>query len=44
MMNEFLRLARLLRCDSVDPTRLFRHRLRIGFAVAILILVVSLLR
>jgi hypothetical protein len=44
MMPDLLRLARLLRCDSVDPNRLFRHRLRIGLAVAVLILVVSLLR
>jgi hypothetical protein len=43
-MPDLLRLARRLRCDSVDPTRLFRHRLRIGLAVAVLILLVSLLR
>jgi hypothetical protein len=43
-MPELLRLARLIRCDSASPARLFAHRLRIGFAVAVLILVVSLLR
>jgi hypothetical protein len=36
-MRELLRLARL-RCDSADPCRRFRHRLRIGLAVAALIL------
>ena len=43
-MPDLRRLARRLRCDSVDPTRLFRHRLRLGIAVALLILLVSFLR
>ena len=43
-MNELLRLARSLRCDPADARQAFAHRLRIGFAVAALILVLSLLR
>ena len=43
-MNELLRLARSLRCDPVDPRQAFIHRLRIGIAVAALILILSLLR
>jgi hypothetical protein len=43
-MPELVRLARLIRCNSADPAHNFAHRLRIGFAVAVLILVVSLLR
>ena len=43
-MHELLRRAARLRCDSSDPCRRFRHRLRIGLAVAALILLVSLLR
>jgi len=43
-MNEILRLARSLRCDPVDPRAAFAHRLRIGLAVAALILILSLLR
>jgi hypothetical protein len=43
-MNEILRLARALRCDPADPRSAFAHRLRIGFAVAALILILSLLR
>jgi hypothetical protein len=43
-MRELLRLARRLRCDSSDPCRAFRHRLRVGLAVAALILILSLLR
>ena len=43
-MNELLRLARALRCDPVDPRQAFAHRLRIGLAIAALILVLSLLR
>ena len=42
-MRELLRLAARLRCDAADPCRAFRHRLRIGLAVAGLILVFSLL-
>ena len=43
-MNEILRFARSLRCDPADPRQAFRHRLAVGFAVAALILILSLLR
>jgi hypothetical protein len=43
-MNDLLRLARALRCDATDPGQAFSHRLRIGLAIAALILVLSLLR
>jgi hypothetical protein len=43
-MRELLRLAARLRCDVDDPCRTFRHRLRVGLAVAALILLLSLLR
>jgi hypothetical protein len=43
-MRELLRLAGRLRCDAHDPCRVFRHRLRVGLAVAALILLLSLLR
>lgn len=43
-MNEILRLARSLRCDPTDDRQAFAHRLRIGLAVAALILILSLLR
>ncbi|WP_275668767.1 hypothetical protein [Rhodosalinus sediminis] len=43
-MNELVRLARALRCDPADPRAAFTHRLRIGLAVAALILILSLLR
>ena len=43
-MNEILRLARSLRCDPADSRAAFAHRLRIGLAVAALILFLSLLR
>jgi hypothetical protein len=43
-MRELLRLAARLRCDVDDPCRAFRHRLRVGLAVAALILVLSILR
>lgn len=43
-MRELLRLARHVRCDSPDPAHAFAHRLRIGSAVAALILLISLLR
>ena len=43
-MRELLGLAARLRCDDADPCRLFRHRLRVGLAVAALILLLSLLR
>ncbi|WP_276203224.1 hypothetical protein [Pseudoponticoccus marisrubri] len=43
-MNDLLRRARTLRCDPADPRAVFAHRLRIGLAVAALILILSLLR
>ena len=43
-MRELLGLAARLRCDDADPCRVFRHRLRVGLAVATLILFISLLR
>ena len=43
-MRELLRLAAKLRCDAADPCRAFRHRLRVGLAIATLILLVSFLR
>jgi len=43
-MNELIRLARALRCDPTDPQLAFTHRMRVGLAVAALILVLSLLR
>jgi hypothetical protein len=43
-MRELLRIAARLRCTTADPCRRFRHRLRVGLAVAALILVLSLLR
>ncbi|MBB5224359.1 hypothetical protein HNP73_004328 [Amaricoccus macauensis] len=43
-MNDLLRLARSLRCDPADPRHAFTHRLRIGLAVAALILILSLFR
>jgi len=43
-MNDLIRLARSLRCDPAVPRAAFAHRLRIGFAVAALILILSLLR
>ena len=43
-MRELLGLAARLRCGDADPCRVFRHRMRIGFAVAALILLLSLLR
>ena len=43
-MNDLLRRARALRCDPGDPGLAFTHRLRIGLAVAALILVLSLFR
>jgi hypothetical protein len=43
-MPDLLRLLRRLRCTSVSPASLFSHRLRIGIAVAALILLVSILR
>ena len=43
-MNDLLRRARSLRCDPADPRAAYAHRLRIGLAVAALILILSLLR
>ncbi|WP_392664255.1 hypothetical protein [Amaricoccus sp. B4] len=43
-MNEILRFARALRCDPADPRAAFTHRLRIGLAIAALILILSLFR
>ena len=42
-MHEILRFARSLRCDPADPGQAFAHRLRIGLAVAVLILFLSTL-
>ncbi len=42
-MHELLRLARFIRCDPIAPRQAFTHRLRIGIAVAALILTLSLL-
>ncbi len=43
-MREFLGLAARLRCGDADPCRVFRHRMRVGLAVAALILLLSLFR
>jgi len=43
-MRELLGLAARLRCGDADPCRIFRHRMRIGLAVAALILLLSLIR
>ena len=43
-MRELPRLVARLRCDDSDPCRVFRHRLRVGLAVALLLLLLSLLR
>jgi hypothetical protein len=43
-MRELIRLAARIRCDSADPCRRFRHRLRVGLVGAALILLLSLLR
>ncbi|WP_347267972.1 hypothetical protein [Paracoccus sp. (in: a-proteobacteria)] len=42
-MNDLLRLARSFRCDAPDPQQAFSHRVRIGFAIAALILLISIL-
>jgi hypothetical protein len=42
-MTDLLRLARALRLDPVNPRHAFCHRVRIGLAIAALILVLSLL-
>jgi hypothetical protein len=43
-MTELLRLARALRSECAEPGTRFAHRLRVGLAVAALILILSLLR
>ena len=43
-MRELLGLAARLRCGDADPCRIFRHRVRVGLAVAALILFLSLFR
>ena len=43
-MHELLRLARSIRCDPADAVQAFAHRIRVGLAVAALILILSLLR
>ncbi len=43
-MHELLSVVARLRCDDSDPCRAFRHRLRVGLAVATLIFLLSLLR
>lgn len=43
-MNDLLRLARSLRCDVTDPRLTYSHRLRIGCAIAALILLFSAIR
>jgi len=42
-MTELLRLARALRTGCDDPRMRFAHRLRVGLAVAALILIFSFL-
>jgi len=42
-MTELLRLARALRTECEDPRTRFAHRLRVGLAVAALILILSFL-
>jgi hypothetical protein len=43
-MNNLIRLVRALCLDPVNAQHAFSHRLRVGLAIAALILVVSLLR
>ena len=42
-MTELLRLTRALRSECDDPRARFAHRLRVGLAVAALILILSFL-
>ncbi|SLN78057.1 MULTISPECIES: hypothetical protein [Roseobacteraceae] len=42
-MTELFRLARALRSGCEDPRVRFAHRLRVGIAVAVLILILSFL-
>jgi len=43
-MHELLRLLRALRSAPSDPAQAFAHRMRIGLAVALIILLFSLVR
>jgi hypothetical protein len=43
-MHELFRLARSIRCEPADAGQAFVHRVRVGLAVAALILILSLLR
>ena len=43
-MHELLRLARSIRCDPADAGQAFVHRVRVGLAVAALLLLLALLR
>jgi uncharacterized membrane protein YccC len=43
-MRELLGFAARLRCATTDPHQALRHRLRVGLAVAALILLISILR
>jgi hypothetical protein len=43
-MHELLRIARSIRCDPADAVQAFVHRVRVGLAVALLLLLLSLLR
>ncbi len=43
-MTELVRVLRSLRRATDDPRAAFMHRLRVGFAIAALILFLSLLR
>jgi len=43
-MHELLRLARSIRCEPADAGQAFVHRVRVGLAVALLLLLLSLLR
>ena len=43
-MTEFLRLVSSLRREIADPLAAFHHRLRVGLAVAALILILSQFR
>jgi hypothetical protein len=43
-MHELLRLARFIRCEPADAVEAFAHRVRVGLAVAALLLLLSLLR
>jgi hypothetical protein len=42
-MTDLLRLARAIRCDPANAWQAFAHRIRIGLAIAALILALSFL-